>query len=487
MPILDIAAAPAPATIGPYRILREIGRGGMGFVYEAVHEQLQRHVAIKLLRWDLAAEPEQVARFVREGRAACNVRHPHVIEVYEFGQFQGAPYLVMDLVVGETLAESLRRSGSMPLPELLSIVLPVVSAVAAAHEAGVVHRDLKPGNIMLTTDRSGQVVPKVLDFGTSKLFGDNADLALTHSAAVIGTPYYMAPEQARASRNVDERCDQYSLGVIMYECATGVRPFEGDSIYDLMHAIMTAEVTSPSAITPQLPRAFDKIVRRAMSRDPAERFASVSALGAALLELAGPNTRRMWAEDFKRSSERRESAAHADARAVARSASNSRLPSDARSDSAQLRQRARRRWTFAVVGALLVALSFLAWRLSSIEPVATQPTAAAGTAPGANPTPSAAVAAQPSAAPPAAEPAPHVSAEAPEAAPAEPTNTTARTAARSSAAPEHERPRPAPAVRSAKPQSAKADRESNERRARTRHGQASSPVGWGDNGAPIIE
>ena len=295
----DPFAQPSPnkTHVGPYRIVRELGHGGMGHVFEGVHQHLQRRVAIKRLHPDLARDPVQVERFVREGRAACNIRHPHVVEVYEFGFDDGAPYLVMDLLHGRTLAEHLVAVNALPLTELARLLLPVLSAVAAAHADGIVHRDLKPSNIMLA-QIGGRCVPKVLDFGTSKLIDDASQHQLTHSAALLGTPYYMSPEQLRSSRDVDARCDQYALGVMLYECATGVRPFEADSSYNLMHAIMTAPVAAPSALQPELPKAFDALVARAMQRDRDRRFADVRALAAALLPLADAAEQRRWQDEF---------------------------------------------------------------------------------------------------------------------------------------------------------------------------------------------
>jgi serine/threonine-protein kinase len=250
------------------------------------------------MRRELAADPAQVERFIREGRAACNIHHPHVIDIFEFGfSDAGWPYLVMDYLDGQNLAEHLVEVGRLELGALLSLFFPLLSAVAAAHDAGILHRDLKPSNIMLARDRAGMLVPKVLDFGTSKLLRED-DLALTHSAMVIGTPYYMAPEQARSSRDVDARCDQYALGVMLYECATGARPFEAPSSYELMHAIMTAPITRPSALVPTLSRQFDAVVLRALSRDASERFASVRAFGAALLPFAPAAVRARFAEEF---------------------------------------------------------------------------------------------------------------------------------------------------------------------------------------------
>ncbi|HKP60922.1 MAG TPA: serine/threonine-protein kinase [Polyangiales bacterium] len=329
-----------------YRIVRELGRGGMGVVYEGLHEHLQRRVAIKVMRPELAADATQVERFVREGRAAANIRHPHVIDVYEFAFVDGAPYLVMPFLEGQTLAERLVVSRRLPLPALLGTLFPVFSAVAAAHAAGVVHRDLKPSNIMLAYQPDGHEVPKVLDFGTSKLL-TQAELVLTQSAATVGTPAYMAPEQVRSSRDVDARCDQYALGVLLYECATGRMPFDAESQYELLHAIMSAPLAAPSTFEPSLPAAFDAVVMRAMQRDPAQRFPSVRALGAALLDLAPAELARSWSAEFA-TPERSAPAA------VSVKPASATLP-----DASQVRTRSRKLQWYVLAAALLAAAGAL--------------------------------------------------------------------------------------------------------------------------------
>ena len=262
-----------PASIGPYRVLREVGRGGMGIVYEAEHAQLGKRVAIKMLRTHLLEDQANVQRFLREGRAACHIRHPHVVEIHELGSHEGAPYLVMDLLDGVHLGSRLEHEGMLPLPLLVDLMLPVVSAVSAAHAAGVVHRDLKPSNIMLSLGRDGSTLPKVLDFGASKFNVQGIDdPTLTITGAMLGTLHYMSPEQTRAPKDADARSDQYSLGLLIYECATGKKPFAAQSVYELMQAIMTAPCEPPSKRNPALPQAFDEVILRAMRRDPATRY-----------------------------------------------------------------------------------------------------------------------------------------------------------------------------------------------------------------------
>jgi serine/threonine-protein kinase len=269
----------------------------MAVVWEARHAALGKRVAIKVTR-ARAFDDDAVARFLREGRAVARIQHPHVIEIFDFGVHEGAPYLAMPLLEGVDLATYLRTKGPLPLEELVAILLPVISGVAAAHAADVVHRDLKPGNLFLASRRAGPPQPIVLDFGISKP-ADDGPGDLTGSDVVLGTAHYMAPEQIRAAKRADARSDQYSLGVILYQCATGERPFEGEDSYALMHAVMNEPLVPPSELRPELPAAFDRVVLRALSRDPAERFASVHDLGCALLPFASPATREAWGAEFR--------------------------------------------------------------------------------------------------------------------------------------------------------------------------------------------
>jgi serine/threonine protein kinase len=270
----------------------------MATVYAARHAQLGKHVALKAMHPHLAADPIAAARFLREGKAAAQIHHPHVVDVFDVGMNDGVPFLVMELLDGEDLAALLRERRKMPLEELVGVMMPVLSAVQAAHAVGVIHRDLKPSNVVLARRDDGSVSPTILDFGISKVEGDAIEGDLTASAVLLGTVHYMSPEQTRGGRNAGPASDQYALGVILYECATGVKPFSGNTPYSLMHAIVSARVQPPSALEPSLPRAFDEVVLRAMHRDPAKRFASVRELGASLLPFASEDVRKRWASDF---------------------------------------------------------------------------------------------------------------------------------------------------------------------------------------------
>ena len=263
---------------GRYRVVRRIGRGGMGAVYEAVHSDLEKRVALKVLLTSAAPQAELVARFEREGRAAAKVRHPNVVDVSDVGVEGGVAWLVMEFLEGEDLSHLLHREGPLPLSRVAELMLPVLGAVEAAHAMGVVHRDLKPENIFLARMGDGSVVPKVLDFGISKMAPAAGGPALTSTGVMMGTPYYMSPEQAQSTRGVDGRSDQFSLGVILYECATGRRPFEGESFVGILTAILEGRYERPRALRPELPERFDAMIARALERSPEARFASVAAL-----------------------------------------------------------------------------------------------------------------------------------------------------------------------------------------------------------------
>ena len=272
--------------IGAYEILGLLGSGATAAVYECRHEKLGRRAALKVLHPHLAREPIAAARFLREGRAVSRIVHPNVVEVFDVGEHEGLPFLVMTLVEGEDLAEYLRRSGPMSLVDAADSLLRISSAVAAAHDAKIIHRDLKPSNVRIARDHLGRFVPKVLDFGISKLAEDDQLAELTNTNGTLGTASYMAPEQLRSAKHVDARCDVYALGVILYECVAGRRPFSGLTGYELMHAVLTEPLKPPSAVRPGIPAEFDAVVMRAMRRDPSERFPSARAFALALAPFA---------------------------------------------------------------------------------------------------------------------------------------------------------------------------------------------------------
>ena len=280
------------ATFGPYRALRVIGRGGAGVVVEAVHTRTGRRVANKTLAGAHAEQPVIVARFEREARIIAHLEHPHVVAAHEVGVEAGRPYLVMEMLDGETLAMRLARSVRLDLQEIAAVFLPVCTAIAAAHRAGIIHRDLKPSNVMLARGSEG-IVPKVLDFGLSKIAG-SPESDLSQGTGVLGTMRYLAPETA-CSGVVGTPCDLYALGLMLFECAAGRGPF-GSTGFSVVQAHLTDRpLPALRSIAPELPAAFEEVVLCALRRDPRARFPTAVALARALLPFAHPATREVWA------------------------------------------------------------------------------------------------------------------------------------------------------------------------------------------------
>jgi len=282
---------------GPYLLVRRIGSGGMGCVFEAQDTVLKHRVAVKLLHPHVAGRPRAAERFLREGRAAASVRHPHVVQVFGLGTEAGTAYLAMELLEQETLAALIAREGARPLEAALDIVIPVAAAVAAAHDAGVIHRDVKPSNVCFTR-LGGRLYPKVVDFGVSKVIGGEVSADTTAADGMIGTAAYMAPEQARSAGGASFLSDQYSLGVVLYQCVTGAVPYSGANVYDVLQAVMSAPLVAPGSRVKGIPRAFDDVVARALSRLPQDRFPSVREFAAALLPFASEATRSAFTSEL---------------------------------------------------------------------------------------------------------------------------------------------------------------------------------------------
>ena len=281
---------------GKYQVLGLIGRGGMGSVWEGRHNSLGTRVAIKFIDPEYAESEEACARFVTEARAAATIQSKHAIQIFDHGVTDGGrPYMVMELLLGEPLDKRIERLGTLPLQETARIIGHVCRALQRAHDAGIIHRDLKPENIFLVrTPDDDDEIAKVLDFGIAKIKappGEEGLSSSTKTGAVLGTPYYMSPEQARGLRNIDHRSDLWSLGVIAHKCVTGVLPFEGESVGDLLVKICTSPVPTPSVTVPGLPASFDAWFFRALEREPSRRFSRASELSDALAFAAGLSTR----------------------------------------------------------------------------------------------------------------------------------------------------------------------------------------------------
>jgi serine/threonine-protein kinase len=273
---------------GKYRIVRLIGEGGMGAVYEGLHALIHRRVAIKVLHASIVERAEAALRFEREAQAAGRIGSPHIVEVLDLGSLpSGARYMVMEFLEGESLGARLETLKVLSPGDLFPLAAQLLDGLIAAHGAGIVHRDLKPDNVFLHKRVNGDFV-KLLDFGISKFgqLSEDSGLSMTRTGAVMGTPFYMAPEQARGSKQVDHRADLYAVGVILYECLTGQVPFRASSFNELMFKIALEDPRPIRALAPNVDEALADIVSRAMSREPAHRYGSAIELRQALANWA---------------------------------------------------------------------------------------------------------------------------------------------------------------------------------------------------------
>jgi len=278
---------PAGTTIdGKYVILKRLGSGGTGKVYEAEHTVIGHHVALKIVSTERAKRPEMLARFQREARICGTIRHPNVGRIFDVGMYAGRPYMVLELHEGQSLADVLDES-ILPLPAIIEITLQVLSALGAVHDAGVVHRDVKPDNTMLTRTLNGDILVKVVDFGISKLITtDIRQRTLTREGSILGSPDYMAPEQLRG-QEVDSRTDLYAVGVLLYEAVTGATPFDASNLSDLMVAILRDQVVAPRELRPECPPELDALIVKALSREPSSRFQSAADMARTLEQVRG--------------------------------------------------------------------------------------------------------------------------------------------------------------------------------------------------------
>ncbi len=272
------AAREIPNTIGRYRVERVLGSGAMGMVYLAHDPVIDRKVAIKLVMANLLSDEGRgdfLDRFAREARAAGRCAHPNIVAIHDFATERDCPYLVMEFVEGDSLAEASRRDGPTTPAAATGIMHQMLAALAAAHAAGIVHRDVKPANILLTRD--GHV--KMTDFGIARL--DTG--GITQTGAMVGTPRYMSPEQIDGTA-IDHRSDLFSAGVVLYELLCGAPPFDGGSMVEIMRKITSVDPPDPRAANPPVPEPLASVVMTALERDPARRFQSAGLMAAALAE-----------------------------------------------------------------------------------------------------------------------------------------------------------------------------------------------------------
>lgn len=271
---------------GKYRIVRLIGEGGMGAVYEGENTRIHRRVAIKVLHQGVAENQEAVQRFEREAQAAGRIGNDHILEVLDLGELSnGERFMVMEYLDGEPLSERIRRVGKMRPAEITPLIIQVLEGLKAAHGAGIVHRDLKPDNVFVLKEKAGQHdFVKLIDFGISKFLplGGN-EMKMTRTGTVMGTPYYMSPEQASGSREADHRSDLYAVGVILYEAVVGRVPFDAPTFNQLLFQIVLSDPPPPQQLVPDLDTGFANLIAKAMARDVAHRFQSAVDFSNALL------------------------------------------------------------------------------------------------------------------------------------------------------------------------------------------------------------
>lgn len=284
----DGAEVLRPGTkVGRWIVGEPIGRGASATVYAARHADLGRDAALKVLHEGARFWAEARARFLREGRAAAALTHPNAVAVLAVAVHDGMPCLVMEYIAGETLAALLAREGVLPVGRALGLLLPLCAAVSSVHRAGVVHRDIKPSNVSVVRDATGRTErPVLLDFGAARLLVEGDD-DLTRSRALLGTPAYMAPEQARAARAATPACDQFALAAVLLQMVSGVLPYRGERWTECFAAAVRGEVVDVAVVAPSLPRPFASVLRRALSADPARRFGSVDEFARALAPFAG--------------------------------------------------------------------------------------------------------------------------------------------------------------------------------------------------------
>jgi eukaryotic-like serine/threonine-protein kinase len=278
-----------------YRITREIGRGGMALVFEAENVAIGKRVAVKVLAAELITSRVVRERFLREARAAAAVRSPYICDVYDVGEFEDRPFLVMELLEGESLYDRMTRERRLDIPATLRVATQTAKGLAKAHAASIVHRDLKPENLFLTRNEEGETITKLLDFGLAKFYAptgaDQAQVRLTREGALFGTPAYMSPEQAKGHGEVDHRTDLWALGCIVYECLTGHTVWSVDQgVAMILAQVASAPIPLPSRLRPDLPPSFDAWLTRALARSVEERFQTAAEFAVSLTEALAPGT-----------------------------------------------------------------------------------------------------------------------------------------------------------------------------------------------------
>jgi eukaryotic-like serine/threonine-protein kinase len=290
----DIGVRPGDVIAGKYRVERVLGVGGMGVVVAAHHVQLDERVALKFLLPVALGSAEASARFIREARATVKIKNEHVARVSDVGQLEnGAPYIVMEYLEGEDLSSSLAKNGAMPVEQAADFVLQACEAIAEAHALGIVHRDLKPANLFCVRRSDGELFVKVLDFGISKIKTPGvADLEMTRTTSLLGSPLYMSPEQMWSSKGVDTRTDIWSLGIILFELVAGRPPFVAEAVTELAVKVTNEPAPSLRALRPDVDPGLEQVIAKCLEKDRAQRFQTLGELAVALRDFAPQHSRR---------------------------------------------------------------------------------------------------------------------------------------------------------------------------------------------------
>jgi len=283
----------APKKIGRYKIEGLLGQGTMGVVFKAYDPALERHAAIKIMNTGVNVDDELRARFFREARSAAKLSHPNIISIYELGESRKRPFIAMEYVEGEDLKAIIKSRAFIPLKEKLRWVSHICEGLDYAHGHGVIHRDIKPGNVFITKD--GKL--KILDFGLARL----ASSEMTRSGVLLGSPYYMSPEQVKGSQDIDGRSDFFSVGVVLYELLAYRRPFEADTPTSVCFQIVSESHHPIRLVLPGCPAELEHIINRALSKDRETRYQNGSELTAALLELQDqlPRLQKVLGEEHR--------------------------------------------------------------------------------------------------------------------------------------------------------------------------------------------
>lgn len=299
-----------------YEVTGKLGQGGMGAVYEAKHTLIGKRVAVKVLLEKHAEKDQIVARLKQEAKLASSIGHDNIVDITDFGTtLQGRTFVVMEYLEGQSLGALISKHGRLEGNRVVAICAQIASALAAAHEKGIVHRDIKPENIFLVS-RGDKDFVKVVDFGISKsMEAEDEDVRLTQTGMVLGTPLYMSPEQARGDDDLDHRIDIYALGVILYESVTGEVPFQGKNYLNILTQVISDEPRNPSEIVPDVDRDLESVILKAMAKDREQRYQSMDEIAADLAALADPDLvttgARITAARWRKNRDRRSKSAYA--------------------------------------------------------------------------------------------------------------------------------------------------------------------------------